>query len=319
VPNTLLFPKAKSICGEVAFAPYELPSSEELGTTVAGKLSQGSDCAILENHGVVTCGANLGEAFKRFETLEFVGRIIIKGRQLGEVKFLTPEEIELSNSRPTMLLEFEREDPTSQEKELRRRLCEFARRAYRQRLFISTQGSFSVRLDTSSFLITPFQVDRGMLDPEDIVLIKNGRCEAGKTPSRAAGDHDAIYRHHPKIHALINASPINATAFSVTRAELDSRTIPESYCLLRQIQRVEYGLQYQNSEALAQLCSVNQPALILENDGVLVCGGDILEAYDRLEVLESTAEALIDSRSIGELAPMSDKALRGLEVTFLQM
>jgi len=52
---------------------------------------------------------------------------------------------------------------------------------------------------------------------------------------------------------------------------------------------------------------------------VLVCGGEILEAFDRLEVLESTAEALIDSRSIGELAPMSDKALRGLEVTFLQM
>ena len=102
------------------------------------------------------------------------------------------------------------------------------RRAYRQRLFISTQGSFSVRLDASSFLITPYQVDRGTLDPEDIVLIKNGRCEAGKTPSRATGDHDAIYRHHPKINALINASPINATAFSVTNAPLDSRTIPKA-------------------------------------------------------------------------------------------
>ncbi len=319
VPNTMLFPKAKSICGEVLFAPYELPSSEELGTTVAGKFTEGSDCVILENHGVVTGGMNLGDAFQKFETLEFVGRTIIKGRQLGAVHFLAPEQIELAGARATMLLEFEREDPTSEEKELRRRLCDFARRAYRQRLFISTQGSFSVRLDASSFLITPYQVDRGTLDLEDIVLIRNSRCEAGKTPSRAAGDHDAIYRHHPKIHALINASPINATAFSVTSAQLDSRTIPESYCLLRQIQRVEFGVQYRDPEALAKRCSVNQPALILENDGVLVCGGDILEAYDRLEVLESTAEALIDARSIGELAPMPDKALRGLEVTFLQM
>jgi L-fuculose-phosphate aldolase len=319
VPNTQLFPKAKSVCGEVLFAPYELPSSEELGTTVAGKFTEGGDCVILENHGVLTGGINLGDAFEKFETLEFVGRTIIKGRQLGDVRFLTPEQIELANTRATMLLEFEREAPTSQEKELRRRLCDFVRRAYRQRLFISTQGSFSVRLDASSFLITPYQVDRGMLDPEDIVLIKNGRCEAGKTPSRATGDHDAIYRHHPKINALINASPINATAFSVTNAPLDSRTIPESYVLLRQIERVEYGLQYQDHEALAQRCSVDHPALVLENDGVLVCGGEILEAFDRLEVLESTAEALIDSRSIGELAPMSDKALRGLEVTFLQM
>ena len=319
VPNTMLFPKAQSVCGKVLFAPYELPSSEELGTTTAGKFSEGSDCVILENHGVVTGGINLGDAFQKFETLEFVGRTIIKGRQLGEVKFLTPQQLELADARATMLLEFEREAPTSQEKELRRRLCEFVHLSYRQRLFISTQGSFSVRLDASSFLITPYQVDRGTLDPEDLVLIKNGRCEARKTPSRATGDHDAIYRHHPRINALINASPINATAFSVTDAQLDSRTIPESYCLLRQVQRVEYGLQYRDHEALAQRCSVNQPALILENDGVLVCGGDILEAYDRLEVLESTAEALVDSRSIGELAPMPEKALRGLEVTFLQM
>ncbi|MGA2982258.1 MAG: class II aldolase/adducin family protein [Terriglobia bacterium] len=319
VPNTLLFPKAKSVCGEVAFAPYELPGSEELGLTVAGKFSQGSTCAILENHGVVTGGINLGEAFQRFETLEFVGRTIIKGRQLGKVRFLTAQEIEVADQRPTMLLDFQREDASSQEMELRKRLCEFVRRAYRQRLFISTQGTFSVRLDESSFLITPYQVDRGMLDPQDLVLIKHGRCEGGKTPSRATGNHDAIYRHHPKIHALINACPVNATAFSVTGAPLEVRTIPESYVVLRQVGRVEYGLQYQDSEALAQRCSPQQPALILENDGVLVSGADILEAYDRLEVLESTAEALIDSRSIGELAPMPDKAIRALEIAFPQM
>jgi L-fuculose-phosphate aldolase len=319
VPNTQLFPKAKSVCGEVAFAPYELPGSEALGVIVAGKFSAGSTCAILENHGVVTAGVNLGEAFQRFETLEFVGRTIIKARQLGDVRFLTDPQIEIATQRPTLLREFPREDPSSQEKDLRRRLCEFVRRAYRQRLFISTQGTFSVRLDDSSFLITPYQVDRGMLDPQDLVLIKDGRCEAGKTPSRATGNHEAIYRHHPRIHALINASPVNATAFSVTGAPLELRTIPESYVVLRSVGRVEYGLQFQDSGALAQRLSPNQPALILENDGVLVCGADILEAYDRLEVLESTAEALIDSRALGVLAPMPDKAIRALEIAFPQM
>jgi len=56
--------------------------------------------------------------------------------------------------------------------------------------------------------------------------------------------------------------------------------------------------------------------LLLDNDGVFVCGSDILDAYDRLEVLESTAEALIDSRSIGALAPMPDSAIRALEIAF---
>ena len=36
-------------------------------------------------------------------------------------------------------------------------LTESVRRAYRQRLFISTQGSFSARLDADSFLIPPYR------------------------------------------------------------------------------------------------------------------------------------------------------------------
>jgi L-fuculose-phosphate aldolase len=319
VPDTRLFCKAKKVCGEVGFAPYELPGTDALGRSVAGKFCEGYNSAILENHGAVTGGADLREASQRFETLEFAAKTIIKARQIGEVRYLTDEEIETAEQRLTLLQEFKREAPSSVENELRRRLCEFVRRAYLQRLFISTQGSFSVRLDETSFLITPYQVDRGMLGAQDLVLIKDGRCEEGKRPSRATGNHEAVYRHHPQIHALINASPVNATAFSVTGAPLDTRTIPESYVLLRQVGRVEYGLQFKDSEALARRVSPSHPALLLENDGVLVMGADILEAYDRLEVFESTAEVLINCRALGTLASMSDDVIRGLEKAFLQM
>jgi L-fuculose-phosphate aldolase len=61
----------------------------------------------------------------------------------------------------------------------------------------------------------------------------------------------------------------------------------------------------------------SHPAANLENDDVLVTGSDILEAYDRLGVLESTAEALINCRPIGALAPMSDDVTRQLEKIFL--
>jgi L-fuculose-phosphate aldolase len=302
----------------VGFVPYQLPGSEALGQKVAGTFRQGFQCAILENHGVVTAGGSLQEAFHRFETLEFTGKTIIKARQIGTVRYLTDLEIELPGLRATCLPELEREAVSSPEKELRRRLCEFVRRAYRQRLFISTQGSFSVRLDESSFLITPYHVDRGKLDAPDLVLVSNGRSEAGKLPSWAAGNHEAIYRQHPEIHAIINAYPVNATAFSVTGVALDTRTIPESYVMVRQLRWVTYGLQFQDSEGLGRQVSPRQPAAILENDGVLVTGSDILEAYDRLEVLESTAEALINCRFIGTLAAMPDEVTRELERVFLK-
>jgi L-fuculose-phosphate aldolase len=111
---------------------------------------------------------------------------------------------------------------------------------------------------------------------------------------------------------------VNATAFSVTGADLDTRTIPESYVVVRRVARVPYGVQFEDVNALAGLISPRQPAALLENDGVLVTGKDVLEAFDRLEVLESTAEAIINCGVVGEMAPMPEEVTRELERVFLK-
>ena len=97
---------------------------------------------------------------------------------------------------------------------------------------ISTEGTFSARLDRDAFLITPHQLDRHTVDLDDVVLVRGGAAEAGKIPSRAARLHQAIYQRHAEIGAVVNAYTVNATAFSVTAATLDARTIPESFLLL---------------------------------------------------------------------------------------
>lgn len=316
VPNTRLFHQAWQVCGEPGFAPYALPGTVALGTSVAGAFAKGHDCVILENHGVVTAGANLQQAFRRFETFEFTGKTIIKAHFLGgEIRYLTDGEIELG-MRPRTVPLFERRAATSEEKELRRQLREFVHRAYRQRLFISTQGSFSARLKHSSFVITPSQSDRERLAAEDLALIVDGRAEAGSTPSRATSLHDAIYRQHPEVNAIINAYPVNATAFSVTATGVETRTIPESYVVVRKPGKATYAMQFENPEVLAALIAPDQPAMIVENGGVLVTGRSILEAYDRLEVLESTTEAIINARALGPMAPMPDNVIRELEAAF---
>ena len=53
-----------------------------------------------------------------------------------------------------------------------------------------------------------------------------------------------------------------------------------------------------------------------ENDGVMVVGSSVLDAFDRLEVLEATAEAMIDSRPLGPLVPMSDAVIDELSQAF---
>jgi L-fuculose-phosphate aldolase len=77
-------------------------------------------------------------------------------------------------------------------------------------------------------------------------------------------------------------------------------------------------MQFSEPEALAGLLSEERPIILLANDGVLVTGRTILEAFDRLEVLESTAEALINARSLGELAPLGGVEIDELEAAFFQ-
>ncbi|QDV69485.1 L-fuculose phosphate aldolase [Rosistilla carotiformis] len=315
-PNTRLFHQAHSVCGRVGFAPYALPGSERLGESIAATFADGCDSVILENHGVVVGGEALSHAFERFEAFEFAGKTLIKASQLGEVRYLTDPQLDQAANRSVDYQSFEPPAATPVEQELRRQLCSFVRRGCRQRLLISTEGSFSARVDGDAFLITPTQRDRESLQVEDLVLVDGSRREAGKRASRAAAAHQAIYQRHPHVQAIVFAHPVNATAFSVTESPLDVRTIPESYVFLRDVGRVAYGIQYQTDGRIAEAISAHSPAAILENDGVLVTGGSVLDTFDRLEVLESTAEAVINANAIGKVSAMPDQVIEELRTAF---
>lgn len=318
-PETNLFSKAHSVCGAVGFAPYALPGSARLGEKIAAVFAQGFNCVMLENHGVVVAGANFQEAFERFETLEFTARIQLKARALGgAVRSLTPEQIDLADHRVAGLGEFTPGKAATAEKGARRDLCDFVRRGYQQRLLTSTEGTFSARVGDDGFVITAHHVDRATMRPEDLVLIEGGRSEAGKVPSRAVLLHQAIYRRHPKIKAIVLATPPNATAFSVSSVKLDVRTIPESYIFLRDVAVLPYALAYGDGSELAARMTPEFPVALLENGGALVLGQSILDAFDRLEVLESTADAVINARLVGSVQPMNEAVINELIEAFLK-
>jgi L-fuculose-phosphate aldolase len=318
LPETRLFPQAWHVCGQPAMAPYALPGSERLGASIAAEFARGAHCVLLENHGVVVGGADLTQAFQRFEALEFAAQTAIRARTLGTARVLNHEQLAAPQRRRLDFLSGPAAAPSSHEKELRGTLCEFVKRGCQQRLLISTEGSFSVRLNDLDFVITPSQRDRWTLQPEDLVHVSGNYVESGKTPSRASRCHQAIYQRHPDVQAVCLAHPVHATAYSVTGTSFDSRTIPESYLVLRDVGRLPFGLPYHDGAGVAALVSMQRPAALLENDGVLVLGASILDAFDRLEVLEATAEALIFSERIGGASPMPDVVIEELRNHFLK-
>lgn len=317
IPNMRLIPNATEVCGKVSMAKYDVPGSAQLGENIAQEFAAGYDTVLLENHGVVCGGKDLFRAFMAFETLDFCGRLCLDAAKLGQARALTDDQIAIDSAAASPKLdEFVPGAHSSEECAGRRDLCQLVHRSYDQKLFTSTQGTFSMRLSDGSFLITPYMKDRKYLEPEDIVHIKGGMREMGKLPSRATLLHEAIYRAHPEINAVIIAHPPAIMAFAVTDAPFDSRTIPESYISLRDVVRLPYGASRTDIEGTAAMFSSKTPVVIVNNQCVIVTGNSLLNAFDRLEVLEYSASAMIAARDIGEIVLITPDEVAKIEEAF---
>jgi len=314
LPDTSLIPDARSICGELGMAEYGLPGSDDLGEKIARVFARGCNTVMLENHGVVTGATSLSKAFMAFETLDFCARLEIDALRIGTPKGLSPERIQLWRS--VEMSELGPRGDAGGERQARRETCDLVHRACDQQLFTSTQGTFSRRLDEKSFLITPDGMDRKYLEAGDLVRVENGRREAGKTPCRSVLLHQHVYLRHPHVNAIIIARPPSIMAFAVTGEHFESRTIPESYIVLRHVARLPFGATFIEPEKAAATFTQGTPVAMVENDCVIATGNSSINAFDRLEVAEYSARALIACRNIGAVVMIDDAQAADIDRAF---
>lgn len=317
LPDINLVSNARRTLETITMAEYAVPGSKILGDNISKEFEKGFNVVVMENHGVVIGATDMFDAFKKFETLESLASLEINARKLGNLKSLQESEINLSATRDHLSMDdFVPNKHSSEECAARRDMINLIRRSYRQKLFGSTQGTYSVRLSDGSFLITPFGVDRAYMDESDLVLIKHDMKEQGKTPSRSVKLHQIIYKTHPGINSVLGANPPHAMAFAVTDAAFDPRTIPESYILLRETQKIPYSSLYLKPEMVSEMICDKTPALICENNQILATGNSLLNAFDRLEVMEATAHSILSAHDIGELIHISGEEVKEIDKAF---
>ncbi len=319
IPDTSIIPDAKFLSGHIAIAPYALPGSSALGDKISVEFAKGINTVILENHGVVIGGETLFEAFMTFEMLEFCARIQMNAKALGgKIHSLSDEHMEIYKHKTTTdMPEFTPKNRTSEELGVRRDMCELIHRAYGKQLFTSDQGTFSCKLADGSLIITPYMKDRKYLEPEDLVLVKNGKREAGKMPSRSVKLHKAIYENDPDIKSVIVAHPPNIMAFAITEKEFHTWLIPETYISLKDVRKYPFGSSFMDTEMLAKEITTKNPAVIIENDCVIAAGTSLLKAFDKLEMMEYSAKSLVQAATFGdEVVGISPSEFRELEIAF---
>jgi L-fuculose-phosphate aldolase len=92
IPANLL-PELIFLVGHVPIVPYGTPGTPELGDRVVPYL-EGHDALLLANHGAVTLGRTLDQAWIRMESLEHAARIIVAARAVGRPRPLEPASVE---------------------------------------------------------------------------------------------------------------------------------------------------------------------------------------------------------------------------------
>lgn len=319
MPDTSMLPDGRLFTGKTAIVPYALPGSSALGHYISHEFEKGANTVILENHGVVVGSETIFSAFMKFEMLEFCARIQINAKTIGgTIRPLSAENLELFQHKTVKdMAEFTKTSYSSEELAIRRDMCALIKRAYGKQLFTSDQGTFSCRLSDGTFVITPCMKDRMYLEPEDLVLIRRGKHEAGKTPSRSYKFHAALYKNNPDIQSVIIAHPPHIMAFAVTEKEIDASFLPEAYMVLRNVHKYPFGATFIEPEKLAAEISEKNPVAIIENDCIVAAGSSLLNTFDKLEMLEYTAKSFVQAASLGgEIISITPLELHEVESTF---
>lgn len=87
IPQCIL-PEVEVFMGEIPIAPYETPGGQSFADTVLPFLTA-TNTIILKNHGTVSFGKNLEEAYWKTEILDAYCRILLLAKQLGPVEYLS--------------------------------------------------------------------------------------------------------------------------------------------------------------------------------------------------------------------------------------
>ena len=193
------------------------------------------------------------------------------------------------------------------------------RRLYRQGLTTTSGGNISLRAGEDKIIITPSATDKGEMRWREvgIMTIDGENLTPELKPSIEHRMHLAIYKKKERILAIVHAHPVHASAYTAMKCRIDTSLTAEARAICGDPMFVPYALM--GTDELAQLASesiVSADILLLENHGILTTGTSLLQAFDKLEVLENAARMTLITELTGKKKPLTKTRVRELERLF---
>ncbi|MDH4071081.1 MAG: class II aldolase/adducin family protein [Ignavibacteria bacterium] len=79
--------------GDVPLAPFAIPSTKEVADSIL-PFVETRDAILLANHGVLTCGEDLYEAYFNMEKVEHAAAVLYRAAMLGGPRTLTADQVD---------------------------------------------------------------------------------------------------------------------------------------------------------------------------------------------------------------------------------
>jgi len=176
--------------------------------------------------------------------------------------------------------------------EERKQVAQIMRRLYERGLTTTSGGNVSLKNADGYIFITASQSDKSCIDESKIVVLsKNLESFTPELkPSMETEMHVKIYEKRPDVSAIVHSHPVFASTFAVSDVKLDTFITEEAGYILGEIAILEHKTM--GSSELANACSeglIKYNVGLMKNHGAIAVGCNLIEAFDRMEVLEFTA------------------------------
>ena len=213
--------------------------------------------------------------------------------------------------------------------EEREAVCRVGKLLYDRGYVAANDGNISVRVGEGRLLITPSGVSKGRMTPDMLLVtdLDGTVIEGNRHPSSEGKVHLEVYRGRPDVNAVVHAHPPVSTAFAVCRRGLETPYLSELVAGLGQVPCTPSFAMLSTEEVPQSVRPylADHNALLLANHGALAWGGDLWEAFDRLETVEHTAKIVLNAQLLGGGIPLTEEevvrlqGLRGMYQTLREV
>ena len=195
------------------------------------------------------------------------------------------------------------------EPQLRQEIVRIGQLMYSKGFIAASDGNISARLRPDRLLITPSGLHKGLLQPDQLLLIdQSGRVVGpgrGLKPTSELPMHLEAYRQRPDISAVVHAHPPISVALSIAGISLTDCLLPEVIVFLGLVPTTAYATpsSVENVRAIHDLIGQHD-AIILQRHGSLTVGDTPMQAFMRLETVEQNARIAFMLAQLGVRHPL---------------